>query len=61
MMLWATPQGFVKAAMANNATISGRVISFKIGDTQVKANAGPTGLITSVRTVGDAAVLAGKR
>src|SRR5207244_10748089 len=45
------------AAMANNATVTGRVISFKIGDTQVKATLGPTNLITSVRTTGDAAVL----
>ena len=58
LLLWTlTPQGVVKAAMANNATIAGRVISFKIGDTQVKASVGPTNLITSVRTTGDAAVL----
>src|SRR5438552_260438 len=58
LLLWTlTPQGVIKAAMANNATIAARVISFKVGDTQVKASVGPTNLITSVRTTGDAAVL----
>jgi glyoxylase-like metal-dependent hydrolase (beta-lactamase superfamily II) len=58
LLLWTlTPQGVVKAAMANNATIAARVISFKIGDTQVKATVGAGNLITSVRTTGDAAVL----
>jgi glyoxylase-like metal-dependent hydrolase (beta-lactamase superfamily II) len=58
LLLWTlTPQGVIKAAMANNATVAARVISFKIGDTQVKASLGPANLITSVRTTGDAAVL----
>src|SRR5262245_42627002 len=58
LLLWSlTPQGVIKAAMANNATIAARVISFKIGDTQVKATVGAGNLITSVRTTGDAAVL----
>jgi glyoxylase-like metal-dependent hydrolase (beta-lactamase superfamily II) len=58
LLLWTlTPQGVIKAAMANNATVAARVISFKIGDTQVKASVSPANLITSVRTTGDAAVL----
>jgi glyoxylase-like metal-dependent hydrolase (beta-lactamase superfamily II) len=58
LTIWTlTPQGVIKAAMANNATVSARTISFKIGDTKVTAAVGPTNLITSVRTVGDAAVL----
>jgi glyoxylase-like metal-dependent hydrolase (beta-lactamase superfamily II) len=58
LTLWTlTPQGVIKAAMANHATIAGRVISFKIGDTPVRATVGPNNLITSVRTTGDAAVL----
>jgi glyoxylase-like metal-dependent hydrolase (beta-lactamase superfamily II) len=58
LYLWTlTPQGVIKAAMANNATIAGRFISFKIGDTAVKATVGANNLIASVRTVGDAAVL----
>src|SRR6266853_1609206 len=58
LTLWTlTPQSVIKAAMANNATIAARVISFKLGDTQVKAAVGAANLITSVRTTGDAAVL----
>jgi glyoxylase-like metal-dependent hydrolase (beta-lactamase superfamily II) len=58
LTLWTlTPQGVIKAAMANNATVTARTIAFKIGDTKVTATLGPTNLITSVRTVGDAAVL----
>src|SRR6266853_5073427 len=58
LLLWTlTPQGVIKAAMANNATVAARVISFKVGDTQVKASVGAANLITSVRTTGDAAVL----
>jgi glyoxylase-like metal-dependent hydrolase (beta-lactamase superfamily II) len=58
LALWTlTPQGVIKAAMANNATVSARTIAFKIGDTKVTATLGPTNLITSVKTLGDAAVL----
>ena len=58
LLLWTlTPQGVIKAAMANNGTVAGRVISFKIGDQAVKATVGANNLITAVRTVGDAAVL----
>jgi glyoxylase-like metal-dependent hydrolase (beta-lactamase superfamily II) len=58
LLLWTlTPQGVIKAAMANNATVAGRVISFKIGDQAVKATVGAGNLISSVRTVVDAAVL----
>jgi glyoxylase-like metal-dependent hydrolase (beta-lactamase superfamily II) len=31
LALWATPQGFVKAAMANNATVRGKAVSFTVG------------------------------
>jgi glyoxylase-like metal-dependent hydrolase (beta-lactamase superfamily II) len=37
--------------------VAARVISFKLGDTQVRASLSPANLITSVRTTGDAAVL----
>jgi glyoxylase-like metal-dependent hydrolase (beta-lactamase superfamily II) len=58
LLLWTlTPQGVIKAAMANNASMAARVISFKVGDTQVRASLSPANLITSVRTTGDAAVL----
>jgi glyoxylase-like metal-dependent hydrolase (beta-lactamase superfamily II) len=58
LTLWTlTPQGVIKAAMANNATVTARTIAFKVGETRVTATLGPTNLITSARTVGDAAVL----
>jgi glyoxylase-like metal-dependent hydrolase (beta-lactamase superfamily II) len=58
LLLWTlTPQGVIKAAMAGNATVAGRVISFKVGDTAVKATVGAGNLITAVRTTADAAVL----
>ncbi len=31
LALWSTPQGFVKAAMANNATTKGNQVSFTVG------------------------------
>jgi len=31
LALWSTPQGFVKAAMANNATAKGSEVSFTVG------------------------------
>ncbi len=38
MQLWSTPHGVVKAAMANNATVQGRVIAFALpGRITVKA------------------------
>ena len=58
LTLWTlTPQGVIKAAMANNAIVTGRTITFKVGETKVTATLGPTNLITSVKTLGDAAVL----
>jgi glyoxylase-like metal-dependent hydrolase (beta-lactamase superfamily II) len=58
LALWTlTPQGVIKAAIANNATVTARTIAFKIGETKVTATLGPTNLITSVKTIGDAAVL----
>jgi glyoxylase-like metal-dependent hydrolase (beta-lactamase superfamily II) len=58
LTLWTlTPQGVIKAAMANNATVTGRTITFKVGETKVTATLGATNLVTSVKTLGDAAVL----
>jgi glyoxylase-like metal-dependent hydrolase (beta-lactamase superfamily II) len=58
LALWTlTPQGVIKAAIANNATIAARTVSFKIGDTPVKATLGPTNLVQQVEVRGDAAVL----
>jgi glyoxylase-like metal-dependent hydrolase (beta-lactamase superfamily II) len=58
LLLWTlTPQGVIKAAMANNATVAGRTVTFKVGETKVTATLGPTNLVTSVKTLGDAPVL----
>lgn len=58
LTLWTlTPQAVIKAAAANNASVAARVISFKIGDTPVKATVGSGNLITSVQTIGDTPVL----
>src|SRR5256885_3065809 len=58
LLLWTlTPHGAIKAAIANNATVAASVVSFKIGDAQVKASLTAPNLITSGRTTGDAAVL----
>jgi glyoxylase-like metal-dependent hydrolase (beta-lactamase superfamily II) len=58
LTLWTlTPEGVIKAAMTNNATVAGRIISFKIGDTPVKVAVAPNNLIASVQTIGDTPVL----
>jgi glyoxylase-like metal-dependent hydrolase (beta-lactamase superfamily II) len=58
LTLWTlTPQAVIKAAAANSGSVAGRVISFKIGTTPVKATVGANNLITAVQTVGDTPVL----
>ena len=47
----------IKAALANNATVTAKTIAFKIGDTPVKVTLGPTNLVQKVETRGNAAVL----
>ena len=55
---WAgAPHGVIKAAQANNATVSGRVISFKVNGTDVKATLNSANLIEKVETRADAPVL----
>jgi len=49
MQLWTTPHGVVKAAFANNATVQGRLISFKLPNgVPVKATTNAAGLIEKV-------------
>ncbi len=58
LAIWTmTPQGVIKGAMANNATIAGKVISFTAGGTPVKATLGSDNLVTKVESRADAAVL----
>jgi glyoxylase-like metal-dependent hydrolase (beta-lactamase superfamily II) len=52
-----TPQGVIKGAMANNATVAGRVITFKAMGTNVKATLNAQNLVEKVETMADAPVL----
>jgi glyoxylase-like metal-dependent hydrolase (beta-lactamase superfamily II) len=52
MQLWSTPHGVVKAAMANNATVQGRVIAFALpGRITVKAALTDQNLIERVEAL----------
>jgi glyoxylase-like metal-dependent hydrolase (beta-lactamase superfamily II) len=50
MQLWTTPHGVVKAAIANNATIDGRIVAFRLPNgVPVKAIVGGSGLVEKVQ------------
>ena len=52
LQLWATPHGVVKAAMANNATVEGRTITFAVpGRFTAKATVDDQNLVTRVEAV----------
>jgi glyoxylase-like metal-dependent hydrolase (beta-lactamase superfamily II) len=49
MQLWTTPHGVIKAAITNNATVQGRIITFKLPNgVPVKATTNAAGLIEKV-------------
>ena len=51
LMLWATPIGFVKAAMANNATVRGNAVSFTVGGKyKMEGTINAQGQVEKVRT-----------
>ena len=51
LMLWATPIGFVKAAMANNATVRGNTVSFTVGGKyKMEGTINAQGQVEKVRT-----------
>jgi glyoxylase-like metal-dependent hydrolase (beta-lactamase superfamily II) len=52
-----TPLGVIKGAMANNATVSGRVITFNAMGTNVKATLNAQNLVEKTETMADAPVL----
>lgn len=55
---WAgAPQGVIRAAQANNATVSGRVVSFKVSGTSVNVTLNAANLVEKVVTMADAPVL----
>lgn len=52
LQLWTTPQGLIKAAMVNNATVRGRTISFAVpGKFTVKGTLDERGLVEKVEAV----------
>jgi glyoxylase-like metal-dependent hydrolase (beta-lactamase superfamily II) len=55
--LWTTPHGVIKAAMANAATVTGRVIAFSVSGVNFQATLGADNLISKVETTADALVL----
>jgi glyoxylase-like metal-dependent hydrolase (beta-lactamase superfamily II) len=58
LQLWTTPQGVVKAAMANNATVQGRTISFTApGRFKVQATLDAQNLVERIDAVAPNAVL----
>src|SRR5713101_5858053 len=60
LQLWTTPHGVVKAAMANNATVQGRTISFTApGRFKVQATIDTQNLVEKIVAVAPNAVLGG--
>ena len=58
LQLWTTPHGVVKAAMANKATVQGRVVTFSVpGKFRVKATVDGQNLVEKVDAVVPHAVL----
>ena len=58
LQLWTTPHGVVKAAMANNATVQGRSISFAVpGRFKVQATLDAQNLVEKIDAVAPNAVL----
>jgi glyoxylase-like metal-dependent hydrolase (beta-lactamase superfamily II) len=53
----SAPQGVIKAAQANNATVAGRVVTFTVNGNGVKATLNAANLVEKVETKADAAVL----
>src|SRR2546427_8740848 len=50
--LWATPQGVVKAAMANDGKLEGNVVTFKLDGRQIKATLNDQNLVQKVNFLG---------
>jgi glyoxylase-like metal-dependent hydrolase (beta-lactamase superfamily II) len=53
----SAPQGVIKAAQANNATVAGRVVTFTVNGTSVKATLNAANLVEKVEAKADAPVL----
>ena len=58
LMLWATPIGFVKAAMANNAIVKGNTVSFTVGGKyKMEGTINAQGQVEKVRTWFDQSIV----
>jgi glyoxylase-like metal-dependent hydrolase (beta-lactamase superfamily II) len=58
LALWATPVGFVKAAMMNNATVKGNTISFTVGGKyKMEGTLNAKGEVEKVRTWFDQSIV----
>src|SRR5229473_7836632 len=57
LALWTTPHGVIKSAIANSATVTGRVISFAVNGVNLHATLGADNLVSKVEMTTDAAVL----
>jgi len=57
LAVWTTPHGVIKAALANNATVNGRVISFTLSGITVTATLGTDNLVSKVETTTDLPVI----
>ena len=57
LALWTTPHGVIKAAQQNNATVTGKVISFTAQNTPFKVTIGGDNLVQKVETRADDPVL----
>jgi glyoxylase-like metal-dependent hydrolase (beta-lactamase superfamily II) len=53
----SAPQGVIRAAQANHATVAGRVVTFTVNGSSVTATLSPANLVEKVETKADAAVL----
>jgi glyoxylase-like metal-dependent hydrolase (beta-lactamase superfamily II) len=53
----SAPQGVIRAAQANNATVTGRVVTFTANGSRVKATLSAANLVEKVETNADAPVL----
>ena len=57
LAIWTTPHGVIKSALANYATVSGRVISFTLNGVKVLATLGSDNLVAKVETTADMPVM----
>src|SRR5262249_43185328 len=55
--IWSTPHGVIKGALANNATVNGRVVTFSVSGINIEATLGSDNLVSMVKSTNDAPVV----